>query len=360
MRFRLGIILGDIVKRFSDLLELRRGSVKTELTRISDPGSGETGSIAFASGPEHLDNLRTGNPSAVVIPKSAELQMNDIPEGTSVVLSQNVKLAMALVAKEFFPHPLAKQTYGGEGVHPKAVVDPTARIGHRVTIGPHSVVGRNVIVGDDVFIGPNTVVEAGSTLGSGTYLHAQVYIAYDTHIGRYCEVLPQSSLGSEGFGYATDAKGQHHRITHYGRLILEDFVHIGSCVCIDRGTFKDSVIGAGTKIDNLCHLGHNITTGKNCFLTAGFISAGSATLGNNNFMGGRTSVAGHIVICDNVQAAGVSTIHKDVLKPGTYGGYPFIALKDFLKVQASLVHLPRMRRNLSQIMNKLGLTDESD
>ncbi|MBK8203594.1 MAG: hypothetical protein IPK68_15130 [Bdellovibrionales bacterium] len=167
------------------------------MTRISDPGSGEPGSIAFASGPEHLENLRTGNPSTVVIPKSAALHMNDIPEGTSVVLSQNVKLAMALVAKEFFPIRW-RQSYGGEGVHPKAVVDPTARIGLRVTIGPHSVVGRNVIIGDDVFIGPNSVVEAGSTVGSGTYLHAQVYIAYDTHIGH---IAKSSSIESWPRGF---------------------------------------------------------------------------------------------------------------------------------------------------------------
>lgn len=359
----MSIILSDMVEGLPDLLEIRRGTSEVRVTQISPPNQFKNGSIVFLSDLRQInslvDLLKEQSPSALVIPKSSESRVEELPGTFAVILSPNVKLAMARVAKAYFPHPLAKLSHT-QKVHPLAVIDPTAVIGQKVTIGPHAVIGPNVIVGDNVVIGPNTVVEAGVILGEGTHLHAQVYVAYDTQIGRHCEILPQSSIGSEGFGYATDSQGEHHRLTHFGRLILEDHVHVGSCVSIDRGTFSDSVIGAGTKIDNYCHLGHNIKTGKNCLITAGFISAGSAVLGDNNVMGGRTTVAGHITICDNVHAAGLSGIHNNVKNPGAYGGYPFVELKHFLKMQASLVHLPKMRRHLSQVMKKLGLTEDRD
>lgn len=352
------MVIYELLEKFSDLLELRRGTTETRITHLRHPTSSDPGSLIFLADGEHFEFLSENPPAAAVIPKSLENMVENLPGQFTILSCRNLRLAMALIAKAYFPHPLAKQSYGQVAIHPQSFVDSSAKIGSEVVIGPYAVIGRDVTIGNNVYIGPNTVIEAGSTIGEGTYLHPQVFVAHDTHIGRFCEILPQSSLGSEGFGYATHSSGSHERLTHFGRLILEDFVHVGSCVSIDRGTLKDSVIGSGTKIDNFCHLAHNITVGKNCLITAGFISAGSASLGDNNVMGGRVSVAGHISVCDNVHAAALSAIHNNVKKPGAYGGYPLVELKQFLKMQASFAHLPRIRRNLSRVMKKLGLDDE--
>lgn len=352
--------LNEILEKFSDLVRLHRGSGRVKISRLGPPECEGAEELAFLF--EMPSSRATpGGPGAVVVPEKQATRAESLfPQSTTIVSSPNPKLALALIGQTFFPHPLARSTYGEGRVHPTAVIDPTAKVDPTAIIGPYAVIGREVRVGAHVLIGPHTVVEAGAQIGAHTHLHAMVYIAYDAQIGEHCEVLPLSSIGSEGFGYATDSRGHHHRVTHYGRAVLQDRVHLGSGVFLDRGTFRDTVIGEGTKIDNYCHLGHNLVTGKNCLLTAGLITAGSATLGSNNFFGGRTSVAGHITVCDNVTAAGVSTIHGDVTKPGAYGGYPFVELKHHLKTLAVFPHLVEMRKNMAKIMKKLGLTDDGD
>lgn len=350
--------LNEILEKFSDLIELNRGSNQVEITRLGPPESQDSSELVFLFEEAHLKKAAQGRGAALVVPKKVLSTALEMAGERPVLSSPNPKLAMALIGKAFFPHPYARPVYGEKGVHPTAIVDPTARIPNSATVGPYAVIGRDVILGENVLIGPHSVVEGGTTIGDGTHLHPAVYVAYDTRIGKNCEILPHSSIGSEGYGYATDDKGSHHRVTHYGRAVLEDNVHVGSGVFVDRGTFTDSVIGEGTKIDNYCHLAHNTRTGKNCQITAGLITAGSATLGNNNRFGGRTTIAGHITICDDVTAAGVSTIHGNVTKPGFYGGYPFVELKHHLKTLAVFPHLVEMRKNMAKIMKKLGLTEE--
>ncbi len=362
----MSVSLDQLLKKCADLLFLVRGSPQTLLTHISPPQRANKDSLVFVTDLSHLESFKKSLsqnmvPSAVVLAQSlGDREFENLSGSFALLRSSHVKLVMAIAGKTFFPPEMAIKSLPKKGIHPTALIDPSAQLGEGVAIGPYVVVGPEVQIEDHVTIGPHCVIEAGCILGANSHLHAQVFLAHSTLIGRFCEILPQTSLGTEGFGYATDAQGLHHRITHYGRLILEDSVHVGSCVSIDRGTFEDSVIGSGTKIDNYCHLGHNIVTGKNCFIAAGFISAGSVKLGNYNMMGGRTTVAGHLNVCDHVHAAGLSGIHHSVKKPGAYGGYPFIELKEFLKMQASIVHLPRMRRQLTQILKKLKLDSRNE
>ncbi|MCB0384816.1 MAG: UDP-3-O-(3-hydroxymyristoyl)glucosamine N-acyltransferase [Bdellovibrionales bacterium] len=350
--------LNEILEKFSGLIELNRGSDQVEITRLGPPESKNQGELVFLFEESHLKKAETGTGAVLVVPKRALDKALAMDGERTILSSPNPKLAMALVAQAFFPHPYAKPIYGQPGIHPTAIVDPSAKIAGTATVGPYAVIGRDVVVGERVLIGPHSVIEGGTQIGDNTHIHPSVYVSYDTRIGKNCEILPHSSIGSEGYGYATDDQGAHHRVTHYGRAVLEDNVHIGSGVFLDRGTFGDSVIGEGTKVDNYCHLAHNTRTGKNCQITAGLITAGSATLGNNNRFGGRTTIAGHITTCDNVTAAGVSTIHGNVTEPGFYGGYPFVELKHHLKTLAVFPHLVEMRKNMAKIMKKLGLTEE--
>jgi UDP-3-O-[3-hydroxymyristoyl] glucosamine N-acyltransferase len=200
-------------------------------------------------------------------------------------------------------------------------------------------------------------VEANVVIGDESHIHANVFIAHGTVIGNHCEIHPTTSLGTEGFGYAHDEQFNHYRHVHYGRLVLEDDVHVGAGVTIDRGHFMDSIIGQGTKIDNHCHLAHNIQVGKNCLLVADFIAAGTVAIGDNNVFGGRTGISDHVTIGDNMQFAGLSSIFKDVNEPGkAFGGHPLQPIRDYLKSYASIAHLPELRRNVARIMRRLGMS----
>jgi UDP-3-O-[3-hydroxymyristoyl] glucosamine N-acyltransferase len=144
---------------------------------------------------------------------------------------------------------------------------------------------------------------------------------------------------------------------HYGRLVIEDDVHVGACVTIDRGHFADSLIGRGTKIDNQCHLAHNVRVGRNCLMAGDFMTAGTVTIGDNNVFGGSSRVSDHVTVGDNMQFAGLAAIVKNINEPGkAFGGRPLQPVNDYLKSNASIAHLPTMRKNVARIMRKLGMS----
>jgi UDP-3-O-[3-hydroxymyristoyl] glucosamine N-acyltransferase len=196
-------------------------------------------------------------------------------------------------------------------------------------------------------------VENNAKIGKEATLHPHVYIGHSCEIGSFCEIMPQAVIGSEGFGYAHDEKGNHFRIPHTGKVVLEDDVHIGAGTAIDRGTIEDSVIGRGTKIDNQVHLAHNTVVGKNGLITAQCVTAGSSQIGDNFICGGKTAITGHIKVTDNVNVAGFSAISNNVKEGGQYGGYPLVPLKQHLKIKASSVHLPELRKQMNRVLRKL-------
>ena len=237
------------------------------------------------------------------------------------------------------------------------MISESARIAKDVIVGPNAVIGSKVRIGEECIIGANTTIEADAVIGQGSHIHANVYIAHGTLIGENCEIHPMTSLGTEGYGYAHDEQFNHYRHVHYGRLVIEDDVHVGSCVAIDRGHFADSIIGRGTKIDNECHLAHNIRVGNNCLITADFTAAGTVVIGDNNVFGGSSGITDHVTVGDNMQFAARSAVYKDIDKPGgQFGGHPLQPVNEYLKAYASIAHLPRIRKNVSRIMRKLGMT----
>ncbi|MCM2280857.1 MAG: UDP-3-O-(3-hydroxymyristoyl)glucosamine N-acyltransferase, partial [Bdellovibrionaceae bacterium] len=240
-----------------------------------------------------------------------------------------------------------------ENIHPAAIIHPSARLGAGVRVGPHAVVSAECTIGHNVFIGANAVIEAGSKIGDDSVIHPLVYVGHHTRIGARCEILPNTTLGKEGFGYAHDEKGNHYRIPHQGCVVIDDDVHIGANCSIDRATFGETRIGAGTKLDNQVHIAHNCRIGRNCLLTAKFAIAGSSTIGDMFVAGGSSTVTGHIEISHGVQLAGMSTVTKDITSPGQYGGFPLVPLQDHLKIRAAMVQLPAMRKQLSQLMKKI-------
>lgn len=273
----------------------------------------------------------------------------------TVLASPNPTLALARVGARHFAERRAQQILAGPRIHPSAQIAASAKVGENCVIGPGAVIGEHCQIGANTRIGANSVIEPHSSLGEDCVIHPLVFIAHSCVIGNRCEIKPQSCIGGEGFGYAQDQKFNHYRITHYGRVVLEDDVHIGAGVQIDRGTFGESRIGQGTKIDNHCHFAHNISVGRNTLITGGMITAGSVTIGSNCVFGGRTTVKGHLKIGDRTQFGGISVVGNDILEPGQYGGFPALELSKEMRIRASQRQLPDLVKQVRRILKHLGL-----
>jgi len=348
--------VSDIIEKFPNLLRVSRGDVQTEISRPRSPSSPEPGCILFLN-ERRLIGSAVASPASVLVVADAEAD-EPVLEGApqALLLSPSPELALALVARAFFPGTTYKHGFDGARVHPSAVISESASIAEDTIVGPNAVIGANVRIDGACVIGANATIEADAVIGEGSHIHANVFVAHGTIIGKRCEIHPTTSLGTEGFGYAHDEQFNHYRHTHYGRLIIEDDVHVGACVTIDRGHFVDSVIGRGTKIDNHCHLAHNIQVGKNCLMVADFMAAGTVVIGDNNVFGGCTGISDHVTVGSNMQFAAQTAIYKDIDEPGNaFGGHPLQPVKDYLKSCASIAHLPGIRKNVARIMHKLGM-----
>jgi UDP-3-O-[3-hydroxymyristoyl] glucosamine N-acyltransferase len=346
------VSVSTIIAEFKQLISFFQGDVATEVSKTASSGTNESQVIVFASSESDLSKALDGPAMVVVVHKKFTDQLTDTDK--TILLSDNPYLAMALVGQRFFPILNNKTSYAESDIHPSAVVASTAQIGQGTKIGPNAVIGDQVVIGCNTLIGPNTTIEPNVMIGDNCHIHAQCFIAHSCELGNKVEVQPTTTVGTEGYGYATDADRNHYRIPHYGKVILEDDVHIGAGVNIDRGVFDNTVIGKGTKIDNHCHFAHNSVLGENCLITAGFIVAGSTTIGDNYVTGGRVSMSGHIQVADNVMTGAMTVVTKSLAKPGHYAGFPIQEHKDSLKTQISLPALPAMRRDLKELKRKIA------
>ncbi|MBX3021460.1 MAG: UDP-3-O-(3-hydroxymyristoyl)glucosamine N-acyltransferase [Bdellovibrionales bacterium] len=349
----MAVQIREILENFPDLLSLNRGAPDHSVTDIQTGTTASSQSLIFVSNRQQLEAAQESQSTTWVVGKDL---VTLVPaKVTTLLVSPNPYLALAQVAKRLFPLTRHHQILSGAKIHDSARVSSSAQIGRECIIGPGAVIGDDCVLGDRCIVGANSVLEPGVKLGEGTHIHPLVFIGHSCELGKNCEVHPHTSIGTEGFGYAQDAKFNHYRITHFGRVILEDGVHIGAGVNIDRGTFEDSRIGAGTKIDNHCHFGHNIQIGRNTLITAGMITAGSVTIGNACVFGGRTTVGGHISIADQTQVGGHSVVQHTVEKAGQYAGFPLQPMKNELRLRVLLKDYPEVVKQVRRLSKHLGI-----
>lgn len=346
----------DYLDSYPELLTYVSGDSEIETLGPRSPNSRETNRTVFIGSEKALNAAKESSPAVVICHTlAAEACKSNFPDAF-IAKTDNVSLVMALSNNKFFPVTKHKSAFTkGQPIHPSAVIHPTAEMGEQVIIGPNAVVGENVKIGDFSFIGGNSHLEPNVTIGDHTHIYPNVYIGFDCQIGNRCEVQPQTTIGTAGYGYAHNNNNEYFSIPHYGKVIIEDDVQIGSNNAFDRGTYGDTIIGQGAKIDNHCHFPHNFKIGKNAVITAGFLAGGNTEIGDNFVCGGRTNVNGHIKICDNVQLGAVSTALKSITEPGPYAGYPLAKHRDAIKYMASLPSVPEMRKTLNKIKKKLNL-----
>jgi len=198
------------------------------------------------------------------------------------------------------------------------------------------------------------VIEHDVQIGNDTVVHPNAVIGYGCIVGHESDIGSGVVIGSEGFGFAWDKTGKTYTIPQTGIVILEDRVRLGANCCIDRAAYRTTRIGTGTKLDNLCHVGHNVQIGENCLLTSMFCVAGSTTIGNRVMASGQTGILDHMKICDDVVLVHRAGVTGDIEKPGVYAGLPVQPLKEYLRNTAVFRILSEMRQRLLTLERRDG------
>lgn len=273
----------------------------------------------------------------------------ELPSGPAYLIVKDPSAAFQRLVDYFYQ--ATTFTYF-EGIHPTAVVHPTAVIGQHVTIGPHAVVDGHVNIGDRTVIGAGCYIGPHTQIGSDCLLHPHVMVRERCRIGNKVILQPGAIIGSCGFGYATDEKGQHTKLNQVGTVTIEDDVEIGANTTIDRARFKTTLISKGTKIDNLVQIAHGVKLGIGNIIVAQAGIAGSTSTGRHVVIAGQSAVAGHLHLCDGVIIAGKSGVSKSINKPGKYGGIPVQPLAEYNRNSVLLRNIETYITQLKALVKK--------
>ncbi len=299
------------------------------------------------AGPAHisfLDNIRyrprfeRTQAGACIVSKK---MVPHAPDGTHVLISSNPYKSYALVAQAFYPHllcPYETPPASGKGmISENAHIHPAAVLGAGCLVEPGVVIGENAYIGENCRIEANAVIGAGVKIGIGCIVGAGATVTH-TLIGDAVRIYPGCRIGQDGFGFAIDPAG-HVKVPQLGRVIIEDHVEIGANTTIDRGAGPDTVIGAGSWIDNLVQIGHNVKIGKGCVIVAQVGISGSTKIGDYAVLAGQVGVAGHLEIGKGARIAAQSGIMRDVPPGEEQMGSPAMPIKQFMRQVAALKKL---------------------
>ena len=245
---------------------------------------------------------------------------------------KNADLAMSLVLELFAPAP---PQFAFE-IHPTAVVDASAKIGVGTRIGANVYIGPNVVLGENVTIYPNATILDECTIGKNTIIWSGGVVRERCHVGAYCILHPNCTIGADGFGFRPCPERGLVKIPQIGNVILGNNVEIGANSSVDRGKFSSTILGDGCKIDNLVQIGHNSILGKYCIMAGNSGLAGSVTLGNGVIIGGSASIKDHLTLGDGVIIGAGSGVAADVPAGKTMLGYPAVEARTALKQWAIL------------------------
>lgn len=326
-----------------------QGPPKALAHSISTPDEPKAGSLMFLKAGVKIKTW--GEIAILVLETGHNFAELAIPPHISVFETGQFRQTMSQVLAIFD----TKSEAFPEGTAGSASLSSSAQLGSAVRVGDGVVIGDGAIIGSNVWIGAGAVIEAHAHVGTGTRIHSNAVIGHHCLVGENCEIQSNTTVGSDGFGFIPQKSTHPVKIPQIGRVILEDFVEIGANCAIDRGAIGDTVIGAGTKIDNLCHIAHNCRIGKNCLITAGFFMAGSSRIGDRFSCGGNAVVSDHITITDDVVLGGRATVTSDITKPGAYAGFPLEPMKEALKTLANLRELTRLRKDVAALRRHLKL-----
>lgn len=302
--------------------------------------------ISFLANTKYKEQLKTTKAIAVCVAQDAPLE-----EGKNYLISANPSYAFQQIAEAFYDKKAALT--GFTSIHPSAVVHESAKIGKNVHIGPLVIVDQNVTIGDNSKLFGQIFIGACSKIGFDCIVHPGCIIREKCELGNRVILQPGVVLGSCGFGYSTNAKGEHIKLEQLGIVVLEDDVEIGANSTIDRARFKETRIKTGSKIDNLVQIAHNVQIGKGNLIAAQSGIAGSSKTGNFVMMGGQVGILGHVEIGDCAMLATRAGVSKSLEANGKYRGSPAIDIHEYHRQEAHVRKLADYVKKIKELEKKV-------
>jgi len=270
------------------------------------------------------------------------------PEQT-VIWVANADLATIKVLQQLAPPPPVPEL----GVHPTAVVDPTATLGAAVRIGPHVVVQGGAVIGDRTVLMAGTFIGAAACLGPDCFLWPHVTVRDRCTVGARVILHPGVVIGADGFGYQF-VRDHHEKIPHIGTVIIGDDCELGANTTVDRGKFSATTIGAGTKLDNLVQIGHNVRLGKHCVLVSHTAIGGSSRTGDYLVMGGASVISDHVVLGHRVQIAGMAAVVSNFPDGSGLVGQPARPGREFFSEMRAAHQVPRLIQSVRELEERIS------
>ncbi|MGE5177594.1 MAG: UDP-3-O-(3-hydroxymyristoyl)glucosamine N-acyltransferase [Bacteroidota bacterium] len=318
------------------------GDRATEITGVAGIREAREGELTFLANPRYETYLQTTNASAVIVAEDHR------GLGKPLILNPHPYLAF-LKAVRFFQ---GEEPRPEPGIHPTAVIAPDACVDATASIGAHVVIEPGARVGPLAWIGPGCYVGAGASIGPETRLHPNVTLREECVLGARAIVHSGAVIGSDGFGFVRDGD-VYRKLPQVGNVVVEDDVELGACVTIDRATMGTTRIGAGSKIDNLVQIAHNVQVGKNCIIVAQVGISGSTSVGDHVVLAGQVGIVGHIEIGAGAQVGAKSGVSKSV-KPGErLFGYPALPVAQAMRIEASLRRLPELVQTVRALRRRV-------
>lgn len=359
-RKQKGTPMTKVTKSLAELASLVGGEV------IGDPGvvvagmndyrSAGAGEITFITKAKLIGELAESSAAAVIVPP----EVTEPPLPAIQVADPN--LAAAIIHNQLYQRPLSPP-----GVHPRAAVGAACLLPDSVSVGPLAVLGDRVVLGEGVIIESGVVIGDDVEIGSHTIIEANAVVRSGCRIGSRVVIASGAVIGSDGFGYATDAAGNHIKRPQVGIVVIEDEVEIGANSCVDRATFGVTKIGRGSKIDNLVQIGHNVEMGESCIVVGQVGLGGSSRIGRHVVMGGQAGIGDHVEVGDRVMIAGRCGVNSNVGPGKVVAGFPAIDYKEWLQAATAFSRIPgllkdvrRLARQVAELTESVNLQEEKD
>ncbi|GLU31696.1 UDP-3-O-(3-hydroxymyristoyl)glucosamine N-acyltransferase [Trinickia caryophylli] len=346
----MALTLADIAQRFGgDIV----GDATLPIGGLAPLDQAGAHQLAFLANPKYISQVETTEAGAVLI-APADLAKLGSREGRNFLVTPNPYAYFARVAQMFIDLAAPKAQ---AGVHPSAVVDPSAKVAASAVIGPHVVVEAGAVIGDAVRLDANVVVGRATEIGEGTHLYPNVTVYHGCKIGPRAIIHSGAVIGSDGFGFAPDFVGDGEartgtwvKIPQVGGVRIGPDVEIGANTTIDRGAMADTIIEECVKIDNLVQIGHNCRIGAYTVIAGCAGIAGSTTIGRHCMIGGAVGIAGHVTLADYVIVTAKSGVSKSLSKPGIYtSAFPAVEHTDWNRSAALMRNLDKLRERIKAL-----------
>jgi len=318
------------------------GDANAVLNTFAPADRAQPGDLTFAENPEYLARAEQSAASAIIVD-------GDFASKKILIRVPNARIGFAKALALFFPEPALPA-----GVHPTAVIAPSAQVDPTAHIGPYCVVHEKVRIGARSVLQGGNHIGIGVHLGEDVNLFPNVTIYARSEIGNRVRIHAGTVVGSDGFGYVQD-NGVHRKVPQIGNVIIRDDVEIGANVSIDRGALGPTVIGKGTKIDNLVQIAHNVVIGDGCLVISQVGIAGSTKIGNYTILAGQAGIAGHLKIGNRVTVAAQSGIMNNIPDGEKWLGSPAQPDRQAKRQMIAVTHLPDLLKRVAELEKRLGV-----